>query len=133
MLSPSRKADRVEMVRQLTALAAECGAAVTLTAEGSNPYYKRGFAITLHGEYGLNADLGVDATSWNARDDCYVIAWHMDSKTTAKLSYAFEAAIGQVNMYHRHKATTVVRSFDTVLISLRVGLTMARDRTAFMQ
>lgn len=156
MLKPTRKADQKEMAKQLAALGPH-----TLQAEGSTFYTNRGFHITLHAEHGLNASIIIDGDSRNCRDEAYVInwyfdlgersermgandrdprsgsmegvrhPWHMDSKTTGRLSSLFEARLGPVNQFHRHKATSVVYGFDNVIDVVETGLAMCTDRSAF--
>ena len=134
MLSPAKKSDRAKMVERIRILAADAPfVTCEFTLEGSSPYYKRGFHVYLHCANGLNASLTVDANGQNTRDDVYVIAWFMDTKSDAKLSADFESSIGPVNRYHRHKATSVVRGFDMVLGKLEAGMAFAANGRAFMQ
>lgn len=130
MLSPTRKADRTAMVKQLRDLAATNDLGFNLSAEDSDPYRKRSFYATLSRD-NLNASLGVDGGSRHNQDDTYLVAWHVSTKSDKRLSADFEAAIGQVNMFHRGKATTVVRGFEETLLRIAVGFEMVASGRAW--
>jgi hypothetical protein len=132
MLSPTKKADRSKMIGQIKLLAATLGATCTITDESNNRLMQRAFHATVHCAHGLNASLTIDGTSRNNRSNVYVIAWHMDTTATDRLSSIFESVIGEVNRYHRQKATSIAYSFDAILKLLTIGMTMAADRRAFI-
>ncbi len=130
MLKATLKAHRKEMVRQLTTLAAEHGATISVTPEGSTFYTKRGFHTTLSRD-GLNVNISVHGDSVNGRNDDHVASWHMDTDCDKRLSGTFKVACRDIMSRNPHKATTVTHGFESMLLTIADGFDCVADGTAF--
>lgn len=114
--TPSRKADRAAMLREVRELAEKHGAAYT--EDSFMGPRKVTWRVTLNG---LSAFATVQPQTWG------LIHWIVDDHKC--LSGAFPA---DVNPWHRRKATNFPNSWGVLLEMLDAGLAKAKDGSAFL-
>jgi hypothetical protein len=126
-LSERRATDRAEMARRIESLVTECGATFERTEGGDYPG-PRAIQIYVRAARGLCVRVEFDGASTQA--DTHVLSWHTDVDSTAELSAARFG--GNVNPYHRQKATYIASGFDALCERLQFGLELAKSGAAFL-
>lgn len=124
-LSVTRAKDRQKMAQELQALAAECGVACSRVERDTDP---RAIRLNFEAPQGLCVTVSLDGDSW--QPDVHVLSWYMAGGATAQLSDAVFG--GNVNPYHRQKATYIASGFADLLVKLRKGLLLAVEGRAFL-
>lgn len=123
-LSERYKADRAVMASELQALVGDCGATVVDVVTHPTEVLIR---VCAPGGLGVFVEL-------EQRNPCgtdqYMLSWCMDGTTELKLSDDFP---GQVNTYHRRKATTFASGYEDLKDKLRSCLKMAADGSAYLK
>lgn len=110
-----RKAGREAIFAELAALAAEYGATVT-RSEYDSPFE---ITATIHlPPYALSIDL-----DGRSRMGAFYGAWYTDVTSDARYPAGFDL-FGEVNRFHKRKATTVCDYFDAFKTALRGGLAL---------
>jgi hypothetical protein len=107
-LTERRKADRIEMARQVRALCAELNVPVT---DGEYPGPRE---IKLDIRHPGGACLSLDFDGDSCQPDIHVMSWYIDSDSPACFSNSF----GDINRYHYRKATFVARGFTDLMVRL---------------
>lgn len=127
MLTERRKADREKMAAEVSALAISLGAKVEISNPA--PLSPRGIWVEIEAPGGLSVTVDFDGQS--CQPDVHVISWHMrPARNKARLAPCFPG--GDVNPFHRQKATYIARGFDELCAHLREVLAMARDGSIYM-
>lgn len=125
-LTMTRSADRQSLAGQIHVLARALGCETSEKSGGDHPG-KRAIVVDIAAPGGLCLSVYLNG---GVRDpDCFVLSWHMDYKSDAKLSHS---AFLNVNPYHRHKATDVARGADELLRVLEKRLTACKDGSAYL-
>lgn len=127
ILSERRAPDRQTMALSLEQLIAECGATFERRAGGAYPGLKA-VQLSIVGAGGLQ--LTVTFNGESCQPNIYVMSWHMASGSDLKLNDATFG--GNVNPYHKQKATYVAYGFGELCMLLRKGLMMAKDGSAYL-
>lgn len=120
-LSCRRKADRIEMVRQIADLARSLGATVTT---GPAIMDDKGLRVEIVAAHGLSLNLEFKGSSRGT----HVLSWHFNCSGDIRLSPNFAPSVNDV---HGRKATHVCYDFAGVKRVVEDCLRMARDGTAF--
>lgn len=120
--SARRKADRAAMALQVAALGAEHELAVSYIPEVKGT--RRAYA-ELAGPHGLRLSVKFDGGSQDP--DTYVLSWY-GVTTDVCLN---PARFGDVNSYHRQKATDVAHGFAELLSLLGQRFAAIADGSAF--
>lgn len=126
-LSERRSADRKKMAAAVAALVIECGATADQEENGSYPG-PQAIQLRVKAAQGLQVTVEFDGKS--CQPNVYVLSWHMGYKATARLNNSTFG--GNVNPYHKQKATYVAHGFKDLCGQLKDGLLMAADGTAFL-
>ncbi len=127
MLSERRKADRERMAADVAALARELGARVEISNPA--PLSPRGIWVEIEAPGGLSVTVDFDGQS--CQPDVHVVSWHMRPvRNKARLASCFPG--GDVNPFHRQKASYIARGFDELAAHLREVLSMALAGTIYM-
>jgi predicted transcriptional regulator len=119
-LTERRKADRAQLAAAVIDTATAGGA----TAEIE--YVRRETWINIEAARGLRLTVTLDGQS--PQPDVHVLSWHMHYSGDARLSSCFP---GDVNPYHRRKATVVAYGTRAMLDAIERGLRSAADGSAF--
>jgi hypothetical protein len=122
MLTEKRAADRLKMAADLIATAQAHGAVAYIDREWPEP---RAIMVNIETPRGLRINIDFDGTS--LQPDVFVMSWHIHHTSDTKLSPAF----GDINPYHRRKATDVAYGFTDLCDRLARSLDMAAAGTAF--
>lgn len=123
-LSERRAPDRKKMATAIEALVLECGA----TFERCDVAGANTVKIYITAAEGLQ--LMVDFDGKSPQPNIHVLSWHMKSNSAKRLNNSTFG--GNVNPYHRQKATYVAYGFEDLCTQLRAGLLMAKDGTAYL-
>ena len=124
-LSTTRKADREVMSVAVAVLARHFGATATL----SNPEYApKDIRIDIKAARGLC--VAVEFRGKSTQSNVYVLSWNMHYNSIDQLNDATFG--GQVNPYHKQKATYVAYGFVELCEKLSKGLTLAKSGEAFL-
>lgn len=129
-LSVSRAADRDRMAKESISLATECGA----TAELLPGFHEREVRVDIRAAGGLCVTLSFDgkyAKKGTTQPDTYILHWHMDMESEKKLCNGRFG--GNVNPYHKQKATHICAGFDHLCEQLRRCLMLAASGDAFLK
>lgn len=113
-LTERRKADRIEMARQVRELVERLGA--TFTDE--EPLSTRDRQICFEINHIGGARIGIDFDGDSNQPDVHVACWNVRSDSPACFSDAF----GDINRYHFRKSQFVERGLDNLLYRLRCDL-----------
>lgn len=126
-LSVTRAMDRQKMAQELQAVIAVYCATCT-RIEGEQAVGPRAIRLKVEAPRGLRVTVDLDGDS--CQPDVHVLSWHMAPSATAQLNDATFG--GNVNPYHKQKATYVAHGFLDLIAQLRKGLAMAVDGSAFL-
>jgi hypothetical protein len=124
-LTEKRAADRKVMAARVEALLKE----LNVEWEPGEFPGPREIKIDIKGPRGLCLSVDFDGDSW--QPDVHVLSWHMSLDSDAQLSDARFG--GNVNPYHKHKATYIAHGIDDLIAKLRFGLELAISGDAFIQ
>lgn len=127
ILSERRAPDRQKMALSLEQLVAECGAAYERRDGGASPGPKA-VKLSIVGAGGLQLTVTLNGDS--CQPNIYVMSWNMATGSDLKLNDATFG--GNVNPYHKQKATYVAYGFGELCQMLRKGLMMAKDGSAYL-
>jgi len=114
-----RKADRLAMAKAIEQIALKHGATCEWEGDGKELH------IAARHPSGLAVSLWV--CSFSTQPDVHVIPWHITYGHDVRLASTF----GDVNPYHRQKATHVRRGWDALVAEIERGLSAAADGSAF--
>jgi hypothetical protein len=121
-LTERRKADRIEMIRQVRALCESLGATVTDDNEFAGPHELR-LEIAHKG----GAVIWVDFNGKSCQPDVHVACWNIRSDSPA----CFADSFGDINQSHHRKSQFVVRGLDNLLFRLGDDLEALNDGSAY--
>lgn len=124
-LTVKRAADRKQMFEETKKLVTSLGCTWTLK-EYPGP---RELALDITAPGGLALGVSFDGNS--CQPDTFVMSWHMELDSTAKLSNATFG--GDVNPYHKQKATYVAYSYEHFVTLLTKGLKLAVSGDAYLK
>lgn len=124
-LNLSRQGDRVKLASRLVDLAQSLGATAELKLECSG---QREVRVSIRAARGLGLDVSIRRPAKGPIPASFVLPWCLDGTDPhARLTHEF----GEVNPYHRRKATHVAWSVSDLMDQVCNGLSMARDGSAF--
>lgn len=123
-LTERRKADRIEMIRQVRALCEGLGATVTDDNEFSEPHELR-LEIAHKG----GAVIWVEFSGKSCQPDVHVACWNIRTDSPACFSDSF----GDINPYHHRKSQLVARGFDNLLVRLGWDLEALNDGSGYSE
>jgi hypothetical protein len=131
VLTERRKADRNLMANLLAALVRQCGAECERIDgdEGSYPG-PNAIALDVRAARGLCVTVSLRGRSPHEHPDTFLLSWNVRYPATARLNEATFG--GNVNPYHKQKASYVAHGFDDLCRQLSRGLRMAADGSAFL-
>jgi hypothetical protein len=127
VLTERRAADRTEMANGIAALVTECGATYDRLEGGAYPG-PRAIQLYVQAARGLRVRVEFDGDS--AQPDTHVLSWHMAVDADGELNDATFG--GDVNRFHRQKATYIAFGFEELCNRLRFGLELAASGKAFL-
>ena len=119
-LTERRKADRAQLAAAVIDTATAGGA----TAEIE--YVRRETWINIEAARGLRLTVTLDGQS--PQPDVHVLSWYMHYSSDARLSVRFP---GDVNPYHRRKATVIAYGTRAMLEAIERALLSVADGSAF--
>lgn len=127
-LNENRKADRAAMTKAIQDLVAEYGFTHETTIEGTG----RGERIRIDITTARGLCVAVDLEAKSGQPNVHVLPWHVRwPETETRLDAGFCVVGGDVNPYHRQKATAVAYGFGQLMTGLRRGFEMVKDGSAF--
>lgn len=112
------------MARQVQSLAHRYGLACEVAP---CEYEPNRMDARITGPHGLSLTVDFCGKSW--QPDVFVLSWHFDRPGSVKLSPQFP---GEVNFFHRRKATQIAHGFDYLLEDLESTFAMIRTGEVFM-
>lgn len=122
-LSARRAKDRELIAQHIVALAGECGAEVVERDETS-----REIMLLVRGGGGLQVRVSLDGTDRNP--DFHLLSWNIHYGSKAQLNDATFG--GNVNPYHKQKATYLAEGTHELDAQLRRGFMLAASGDAFL-
>lgn len=122
-LSERRAGDRATMAQALVALAAR----LELSCERTDHQDQRVTMVRLESKSGLSVMIDLDGKSQTP--DSFLLSWVQSSRTPLQLNDCTFG--GNVNPFHRQKATYLAAGFDELLQLLERGFTMANNGSAY--
>lgn len=123
-LTERRKADRVEMIRQVRTLCEGLGATVKDDNEFREPHELR-LEIAHKG----GAVIWVKFDGKSCQPNVHVACWNIRSDSPACFSDSF----GDINSYHHRKSQFVARGFDDLLFQLAYDLKALNDGSGYSE
>lgn len=120
----TRKADRSFMTEQVQELAER----LDLDLEIIDVPEHREIMLSLKAKSGLSLHLSFDGKS--CQPDVYLLSWVVDYNCHRQLNDATFG--GNVNPYHKQKATYIARGFKELMAMVEKGFAMANDGSAYL-
>lgn len=114
-----RKADRLSMAKAIEQIAQKHGATCEVEGDGHEMH------VYVFHPSGLAVTLWLDGKS--TQPDVHIIPWHIKYGCAGRLASSF----GDVNPYHRQKATHVRHGWDALAAEIERGFSAAADGSAF--
>lgn len=120
-LSVARKGDRVKMCQAVYEILKQCtGATVEIRPDGFDCQGEREARVAFRCPRGIEVHIDFDGDDRQNREGVWVLAWHMGSRTDAKMSHMFgNATGGSINPIHQRKSTAVYYGFENLLCRLK--------------
>jgi predicted transcriptional regulator len=119
-LTERRKADRAHLATAIVETAETGDAWATIK------YVRRETWINIEAARGLRLTIHLDGQG--PQPDVHVLSWYIHYSSDARLSAHFP---GDVNQYHRRKATVIAYGARAMIDAIERGLRSAADGSAF--
>lgn len=127
-LNVARKADREVMAQKFNEVVLHAGGGICRIDPMLEGPREIAFSIRA-GDVCLQVEF--DGDDRQQREGTWVLAWHVDHNSDARMTEAFEAAAGaEVNPFHRRKCTAVAWSFEQLCEQVRAVVRLAVEGKA---